>query len=68
MNFPRLDIAYFLCRLSKYTHNPNRDYWVATVRLMKYSRSNVIYSILYSEFVIVLEEYGNACWTWIRMR
>ncbi|XP_070005560.1 secreted RxLR effector protein 161-like [Nicotiana sylvestris] len=27
MNFTRPDIAYAVCRLSKYTHNPNREHW-----------------------------------------
>ena len=39
MNFSRLDIAYALCRLSRYTHNPNNDpnndHWNALARLMK---------------------------------
>ena len=26
MNFSRLDIAYAVCRLSRYTHNPNNDH------------------------------------------
>ena len=28
MNFSRLDIAYAVCKLSRYTHNPNNDHWV----------------------------------------
>ena len=26
MNFSRLDIAYAMCKLSRYTHNPNNDH------------------------------------------
>ena len=26
MNFSRPDIAYVVCRLSRYTHNPNNDH------------------------------------------
>ena len=26
MNFSRLDIAYEVCKLSRYTHNPNNDH------------------------------------------
>ena len=29
MNFSRPDIAYAVCRLSRYTHNPNNDHWNA---------------------------------------
>ena len=28
MNFSRPDIAYTVCELSRYTHNPNNDHWV----------------------------------------
>ena len=29
MNFSGPDIAYAVCRLSRYTHNPNNDHWSA---------------------------------------
>ena len=38
MNFSRPDIAYVVCRLNRYTHNPNNDHWSALPRLMKYLR------------------------------
>ena len=55
MNFSRPDIAYAMCRLSTYTHNPNNDHWSALSRLMKYLRGTMNYGILYSGFLIVLE-------------
>ena len=36
MNYTRPDIAYVVSRLSRYTHNPNREHWVALIRLLKY--------------------------------
>ena len=43
MNFSRPDIAYAMCRLSTYTHNPNNDHWSALSRLMKYLRGTMNY-------------------------
>ncbi|KAL0352264.1 UNVERIFIED_CONTAM: Retrovirus-related Pol polyprotein from transposon TNT 1-94 [Sesamum calycinum] len=36
MNYTRPDIAYAVSRLSRYTHNPNKEHWVALRRLLKY--------------------------------
>ena len=60
MNFSRPDMAYVVCTLSRYTHNPNSDYWSALARLMKYLRGTMNYGILYSEFPAVLD--GYSCW------
>ena len=62
MNFSRPDIAYAVCRLSRYTHNPNNDHWSALARLMKYLRGTMNYGILYSGFPVVLEGYSDANW------
>ena len=62
MNFSRPDIAYAVCRLSRYTHNPNNDHWSTIARLMKYLRGTMNYGILYSGFPAVLEGYNDANW------
>ena len=62
MNFSRSDIAYVVCRLSRYTHNPNNDHWSALVTLMKYLKGTMNYCIIYSGFPIVLEGYSDANW------
>ncbi|XP_070011473.1 secreted RxLR effector protein 161-like [Nicotiana sylvestris] len=62
MNFTRLDIAYAVCRLSKYTHNPNREHWSALARLMQYLRGTMNYGILYSGFPFTLEGYSDVNW------
>lgn len=62
MNFTRLDIAFIMCRLSRYTHNPNKKYWSALNRLMKYLRVTTNYDIMYSEFSSTLEGYCDANW------
>ena len=35
MKFYRLDIAYAVCRLSRYTHNLNNDHWSVMVPKIK---------------------------------
>ena len=60
MNFSRPDIAYAVCRLRKYTHNPNNDHWSALARLMKCLRGIMNYGILYSGFPVMLERYSDA--------
>ncbi|XP_075099349.1 secreted RxLR effector protein 161-like [Nicotiana tabacum] len=62
MNFTRSDIAYAVCRLSRYTQNPSHDHWNALVRVMKYFRGTINYSIKYSRFPTVLEGYSDAKW------
>ena len=62
MNFSRPNIAYAVCRLSRYTHNPNNDHWSALARLMKYLRGTMNYGILYSGFPAVLEGYNDVNW------
>ena len=63
MNFSRPNIAYAVCRLRRYTHNPNNDHWRALARLMKYLRGTMNYGILYSRFPAVLRGYSDANWT-----
>ena len=62
MNFYRPNIAYAVCRLSRYTHNPNNDHWSALDRLMKYLRGTMNYGVLYSGFPAMLEGYSDANW------
>nr|XP_033516590.1 secreted RxLR effector protein 161-like [Nicotiana tomentosiformis] len=56
------DIAYVVCRLSIYTHNPNREHWSALARLIKYLRETMNYGILYSGSPSILEGYSDASW------
>ena len=62
MNFLRLDIGYALCRLSRYTHNPNQDHQIALTKIVKYQRGTMNYGILYSGFPTILEGYNDAKW------
>ncbi|KAK4386386.1 Retrovirus-related Pol polyprotein from transposon TNT 1-94 [Sesamum angolense] len=40
MNYTRPDIAYDVSRLSRYTYNPNKEYWDALRRLLRYLKDN----------------------------
>ena len=55
MDFSRLNTAYTIGRLNRYTQNPNQEYWSVLVILMKYLRGTINYGILYSGFPSVLE-------------
>jgi len=61
-SFSRLDIAYAIGRLSRYTQCPSQDHWHALARLMKYLRGTMAYAIEYSGFPVVLEGYSDANW------
>lgn len=45
MNFTRLDIAYAMCNLRRYTHNLNNEHWSTLMRLIKYLRGTMNYGI-----------------------
>ena len=45
MNFSRPDIAYAVCRLSRYTHNPNNDNWSALATLQENRLSVIKYFV-----------------------
>ncbi|XP_075097581.1 secreted RxLR effector protein 161-like [Nicotiana tabacum] len=62
MNFTRPDITYVVCRLTRYTHNPNNEHWSTLAKLMKYLRGTMNYGILYSGFSSTLEGCNNANW------
>ena len=60
MNFSRPNIAYVVCRLSKYTYYTNQDHWFALTKVIKYLRGTMNYSILYCGFPAILERYNDA--------
>ena len=47
MNYTRPDIAYAVGRLSRYTHCPNKDHWIALYRVLKYLKGTINYSLTY---------------------
>ncbi|GKG07666.1 hypothetical protein Tco_0330635, partial [Tanacetum coccineum] len=51
----RPDIAYAVCKLSRYTSNPSQDHW----KEIKRTRQLALY---YDHFLAVLEGYSDASW------
>ena len=62
MNSSRPDIAYAVNRLSRYTHNSNKDHWTALCRVMKYLRGTIDLGLCYGGYPDVLEGYFDANW------
>ena len=58
----RPDIAYAVSRLSRYTHNPSRDHWIALNRLLKYLRGTMDWGLHYVGYPNTLEGYCDANW------
>lgn len=62
MNCTRSDIAYAVGRLSRYTCNPGHDYWVALVRVLRYLKFTLNYSLHYVPCPATLEGCTDANW------
>ncbi|GJZ19032.1 zinc finger, CCHC-type containing protein [Tanacetum coccineum] len=58
----RLDIAYAVGRLSKFTSNTSRQHWQAITRVFKYLKGTMNYGLLYVGYPSVLEAYSDASW------
>jgi hypothetical protein len=61
-NKTRPDIAYAVGRLSRHTHNPSKDHWVAVERVFRYLRGTLKHSLCYTGFPDVVEGYSDANW------
>ena len=62
MNATRLDIAYSVSRLSRYTSNHGKDHWEALVRVLRYLKYTITYGLHYTRYPPVLEGYSDANW------
>ena len=62
MNYTRLDIAYVMGRLSRYTYCPNKDHWTILYQVLKYLKRTINYSLTYCGFLSALERYLDANW------
>ena len=59
-NYTKLDIAYAVGRLSRYTQSLNQDHWTAVHRVLKYLRGTINYDLCFSEFPSALEGFSDA--------
>ncbi|KAL0438737.1 UNVERIFIED_CONTAM: Retrovirus-related Pol polyprotein from transposon TNT 1-94 [Sesamum latifolium] len=62
MNYTRPDIAYGVSRLSRYTHNPNKEHWDALRRLLRYLKGTMNLCLHFNKYPAVLEGFYNANW------
>ncbi|KAL0345620.1 UNVERIFIED_CONTAM: Retrovirus-related Pol polyprotein from transposon TNT 1-94 [Sesamum radiatum] len=62
MNYTRPDIAYAVSRLSRYTHNPNKDHWDALRRLLRYLKGTMNLCLHFNKYPAVLEGFCDANW------
>ncbi|GKB04884.1 retrovirus-related pol polyprotein from transposon TNT 1-94 [Tanacetum coccineum] len=58
----RPDIAYAVCKLSRYTSNPSHDHWKVIGRVFGYLKRTRKLALYYDRFPAVLEGYSIACW------
>ena len=56
----RLDIAYTVSKLSRYTSNPNDDHWKGIIRVLIYLRYTRDYGLHYARYLAILEGYCDA--------
>ena len=61
-NCTRLDIAYIVGRLSRYTHNPSIEHWDAISKLLRYLKGTFDFGLSYCGYPTVLEEYCDINW------
>ena len=62
MNSTRLNIAYVVSKLSRYTSNPNDDHQIALLRVLDYVSHIKEYALRYGQYPSVLEGYSDANW------
>ena len=58
----RLDIAYAVGMLSRFTGKPNRGHWLAIERIMRYLIGTKNYGLFYKKYLAVIEVFSNANW------
>ena len=58
----RLDIAYAVGVLARFTSKPNFEHWNAMTQLMRYLKRTMHYDLLYQRYPAVLEGYSDASW------
>ena len=62
MHCTRPDIAFTVCKLSRYTNNPSVEHWKAIARVLGYLKRTMNFGLFYNKYPIVLEGYTDASW------
>ena len=58
----RLDIAFAVTKLSRFTSNPSVEHWKAISRVLSYLKKTKELSLQYSNFHAILEGYTDRSW------
>ena len=61
-NFSRLDIAYDVGRLSRYTHSASVEHWDTISIILIYSKGTFFVCLSYCGYPVVLEGYCDTNW------
>ena len=62
MHCTRPDIAYVVCKLSRFTSSPSIEHWKAIARVLGYLKRTKNLGLFYNNFPAVLEGYTDASW------
>ena len=58
----RLDIAYSVRVLSRFTRRPSKDHWLAIERVMRYLIGTKNYGLFYKKYPTVIEAFSDVNW------
>ena len=62
MHCTRLDIAFAVCKLSRFTGKPSTVHWKVMVKVLGYLKRTEDLGILYHNFPAVLESFIHVSW------
>ena len=62
MHCTKPDIAFTVCKLSRFTSNPSVEHWKTIARVLGYLKKTMNLGLLYDKFSVVLEGYTDATW------
>jgi hypothetical protein len=62
MHCTRPDIAFSICKLSRYISKPNTVDWKTIARVFGYLKRTIDLCLFYSDFPAVMEGYSDASW------
>ena len=62
MHCTRPDIAFAVCKLSRFTGKPSNQHWKAIARVLGYLKKTINLGLHYNDYPAVLEGYSDASW------
>ena len=61
-NCTRLDIAYVVEVLSRFTNKPSKDHWLAIEQVMRFLIGTKSYGLFYKKYLAVIEVFRDSDW------